>query len=152
MKMEITSHPSNGLKWKLDNDVLFEIDEPMAIDGVRLNTDDGPGWYESAPTVMYVDNFAIDNGTLLSSRSLSLDSEFEGKVYYGEGEIVIENSQTRIARVDVYNIHGQLIKSLDRINQDTQFRIPLEQYDNLVVVIIYDNENRKYARKLLNWE
>ena len=153
MEMEIISHPSSGLKWKLGNEILFEIDDPQAIDGIRLNTDDGPGWYDSAPTVMYVDNFGIDNGTLLSAPSYTLPNEFEGRIYYGRGELILEYSNTKIQKVEVFNIRGQKIKSVDiKDNSFGSFRIPMESSENVIIVVFYNDKNRKYSRKLVTWE
>ena len=151
MDMEIISDPSRGLKWVIDNQEMFTIDDPQPIESIRFCTLDGPGYYESAPTVFYLDNFGIDKGTLLSAETIPVD-DYPGTIFFNGESITVSGFKNQIKQIDVLNIKGQLLKSIipeDHYGNDIS--IPVPSKDNVIILLIYDSRNRMYTRKLVNW-
>jgi hypothetical protein len=150
MKMEIISDISRGLEWTLDNQELLSMPDVQPIDGIRFCTIDGPGYYESAPTVMYLDNFAIDNGNLLSVPNISSGEEVLGKIYYNGEEIIIENPLVGLKQVDVFNLQGQKIGSHKFDSHYSELhRISVEGKESLLILVLYDDQKRRYSRKIV---
>jgi len=149
-EIEISSDLERGLKWSIDSDEVYSLDQPQEIVGIRFNGEDGPGYYESATAVYYLDNFAIEKGTLLSAPTSLTGNEFSGKLYFNGEDIILENPPAGLQRIELYNINGQMFKSA-RINDSfsDHYKIPLQADHPFVIVVLFDDQNKWYSRKIM---
>ena len=150
MEMEIISDPSRGLKWSLDKQGIFEISDVQPIDGIRFCTLDGPGYFDSAPTVLYVDNFGISKGVLLSTDYLA-GSDLDCRAWLDGEVLTLTGSPDKIRLIEILNVNGQVIQRIEPDNTPgTDLRIPVVSDENVIIVVIHTENNRRIIRKLVN--
>jgi Leucine-rich repeat (LRR) protein len=123
---------------------------PSGLNSIRLGTLDGPGYHASAPTVFYVDNFAVKSGMLLSDDSRILTPEFPGLITVQQGNIHITNIDTSIKQIRVFSIDGRLLYDQHFLYENPgDLFIRTAGKGNMLIIQLYDNQGRAFTCKVV---
>jgi Leucine-rich repeat (LRR) protein len=153
IKVEVSLNSSGDFKIILDgqNGLQEKLTSPVAaVAGIRFSTLDGPGYYASAPTVFYLDSFAIKNGTPLSADQVGLSADFPAKVWVHNGKISLQEVASTIRNIRIISLDGRLLLNQPFTEEPYgSYEFEISENEQLFILILTDRKGAVYTRKMV---